>query len=81
MKSTVRVGLVGSQFTSTIHAEALGRCARAELVAVASPTADHAQTFARRFGIRHHFQDYRKMLEMDQLDLVVIGHRTTCTPP
>ena len=32
----VRVGLVGSQFVSTIHAESLKQVPRAELVAVAS---------------------------------------------
>jgi len=42
-------------------------------VAVASPTGDHADTLARRYGIPHRFQDYRKMLEMDELDLIVIG--------
>lgn len=73
MKNTVRVGLVGSQFISSIHADALERCARAELVAVASPTGDHAEVLARKFGMPHHFQDYRKMLEIDHLDLVVIG--------
>ena len=73
MKNAVRVGLVGSGFISSIHAESLRRCAHAELLAVASPTADHAQIFARTHDIPHPFQDHRKMLEMDELDLVVIG--------
>jgi myo-inositol 2-dehydrogenase / D-chiro-inositol 1-dehydrogenase len=69
----VRVGLVGSQFISTIHAEALKRCADAEIVAVASPTKDNAQNFAARFNIPHHFTDYRQMLQMKDLDMIVIG--------
>jgi len=69
----VRVGLVGSRFISTIHAEALKRVPRAELFAVASPTGDHAEQFARRHGVRHSFRDYRRMLEADELDLVVLG--------
>jgi myo-inositol 2-dehydrogenase / D-chiro-inositol 1-dehydrogenase len=69
----VRVGLVGSQFVSTIHAEALERVPGAELFAVTSPTGDHAEQFARRHGARHHFRDYRKMLEAPELDLVVLG--------
>lgn len=73
MNDSVRVGLVGSQFISTIHAEALRQCGRAELVAVASPSGEHAEGFARRFGIPHHFRDYRNMLELDELDLIVIG--------
>jgi predicted dehydrogenase len=71
--TAVRVGLVGSQFVSTIHAEALKRLPHAELFAVASPTGDHAERFARRHGVRHHFSDYRRMLEADELDLVVLG--------
>jgi predicted dehydrogenase len=71
--SPVRVGLVGSQFVSTIHAEALKRVPGAELFAVASPTGDRAEQFAKRHGARHAFRDYRKMLEASELDLVVLG--------
>ena len=69
----VRVGLVGSQFVSSIHAESLHRCADAELFAVASPTPGNAEKFAARWGIPHHFTDYRRMLDQRDLDLVVIG--------
>ena len=69
----VRVGLVGSQFVSTIHAESLHRCAAAELYAVASPTPGNAEKFARKWGIPQYFTDYRQMLALRELDLVVIG--------
>ena len=69
---TVRVGLIGSQFISSIHARALQRCARAEIVAVASPTPGHAEKFAQEHGIPHQFTDYRHMLQ-EGLDMVVIG--------
>ncbi len=72
MSKPVRVGLVGSQFIASIHAESVKRCADAELFAVASPTGDNALNFARRFGIPHPFADYRKMLKLDELDLVVV---------
>ncbi len=70
---SVRVGLVGSQFISSIHARALRRCSRAELYAVASPTPGNAQAFAKSFEISHDFTDYRAMLELPDLDMVVIG--------
>lgn len=73
MGSPVRVGLVGSQFVSSIHAESLKRCHQAEIFAVASPTEGHAARFAQTFGIPHHLTDYRKMLEMDEIDMIVIG--------
>lgn len=69
----VRVGLVGSQFISTIHAEALKRVPAAELFAVVSPTGDHAAKFAAKYGIKHAFTDYRKFLQTAELDLVVLG--------
>lgn len=69
----VRVGLVGSQFISSIHAAALQAVPAAEIVAVASPTAGNARAFAARFGIPRHFADYHEMLRMDALDMVVLG--------
>ena len=53
--------------------------ARAEVVAVVSPTGDHAEQFAERHGIPRRFTDYRKMLELPELDMVVLGCPTTCT--
>ena len=71
--SKVRVGLIGSQFVSTIHAESLRTVPQAELFAVASPTEDHARQFAEKFGIPHQFTDYRRMLELDEIQMVVLG--------
>ena len=69
----VRVGLIGSGFISTIHAEALKQVGDAELVAVASPSAGKAETLAGKYGIPHHFTDYRRLLGMEEISLVVIG--------
>ena len=71
--NTVRVGLIGSQFVSSIHAAALKTVAGAELFAVASPTEEHVTRFASEHGIPHSCTDYGKMLEMDELDMVVLG--------
>ena len=73
MRDKVKVGLVGSGFISTVHAEALKRCADAELLAVASPSPGKAEAFARKHGIPHHFADYRRLLDMQEIDLVVVG--------
>jgi myo-inositol 2-dehydrogenase / D-chiro-inositol 1-dehydrogenase len=70
---TVRVGLVGSQFVSTIHLEALRAVPACEVIAVASATEAHAQGFAERHGVPRWFTDYRKMYELPELDLVVLG--------
>ncbi|MBP8131133.1 MAG: Gfo/Idh/MocA family oxidoreductase [Candidatus Hydrogenedentes bacterium] len=73
MAATVGVGLVGSQFISTIHARALRHCPEARLVAVASPTPGHAAQFAAAHGIPSHYGDYREMLANRDVDLVLIG--------
>ena len=69
--SKLQIGLVGSQFVSSIHYEALRRAPAAEVVAVASPTEEHVRDFAEQRGIVHWFTDYRRMLEMDEIDVVV----------
>ena len=74
-KTPVHVGLIGSQFISTIHAKALQSCRDAELLAVASPTPGNAEKLASDFNIPNHFTDYRQMLEMDELDMVMDGNR------
>ena len=73
MKDRVRVGLVGSQFISTIHAESLRRSPDAQLWAVASPTPGNAQRFAARHDVPHALPTTEKCSTMDDLDLVVIG--------
>src|SRR5262249_245144 len=70
---TVRVGLIGSQFVTTIHLEALRSVPGAEIVAVTSATEAHAKEFASRHGIPRWFTDYRKMYELPDLDMVVLG--------
>ena len=73
MDRKVRVGIIGSQFISTIHAEGLRSSAQAEMVGVASAHAERARAFAERFRIPHHFDDYRRLLAMPEVDMVVIG--------
>ena len=69
----VGVGLIGSQFISSIHAEALRAYPHAEIRAVASPTAGHAKAFAERFSIPQALTDYKKMLAMPEIEMVVVG--------
>jgi len=73
MDKKIGVGIVGSQFISTIHAEALKTVTDAEIVAVASPTEGHAKDFAVKHKIPHHYTDVNDMLEMDEVDMIVLG--------
>lgn len=53
MQRRVRVGLIAPRPISTIHADALRRCAPAKLWAVTSPTPGNAERFAGQRGLRH----------------------------
>ncbi len=69
----IGVGLVGSQFITTQHYEALARVPDAEVLAVASPTIEHVRSFAEKRGVPQWFVDYRKMFELPEIQLVVLG--------
>jgi len=73
MSKKTRVGIIGSQFISHIHTLSLRRSDHAEVFAVASPTPGHASAFAEKHQIPHHFTDYKKLLAMPELDMVVVG--------
>ncbi len=73
MDKKVGVGLVGSQFISSIHAESLKTVSEAEVIAVMSPTKGNAKKFASKHGIPHHFTNLDEMLAMKEIDLIVIG--------
>ena len=52
---TVRVGLIGSGFITSIHYESLQRVNGVRVVAVASATPGHAERFAAERGIARPF--------------------------
>lgn len=71
---TVGVGLIGSAFVSSIHYESISRFVQgAEVRAVASRTPENVRAFAQKHNIPHCFTDYKKLLEMPEIDLVIIG--------
>src|SRR5258708_3078910 len=72
-KPPVKVGLIGSQFISAIHAESLKSCPQAEIAAVASPTPGNAERFAKRFGIPRALTDYGELLALPEIEMVVVG--------
>lgn len=73
MVPIVGVGLIGSGFVSAIHAEALRACPSAILHAVASPTPGRARAFAEKHGVPQSFTDYRDLLALPEIQMVVVG--------
>ncbi len=68
----VRIGMVGSQFAADLHLRNLSklRGTKVEVVAVASKNKEHAASFAKRFDIPDHYDDYRRIFERKDIDVV-----------
>lgn len=66
----VRVGLIGAGFAARFHFNALKALPYAEVVAVASRTMEKAEAFARARGIPDAYDDYRRLLDRKDIDLV-----------
>lgn len=73
MSRKVGVGLIGSRFISSIHAEALHRVPNAKIIAVMSPTPGHARDFAGRYDIPNHFTRLEELLALEEVEMVVVG--------
>ena len=74
-KKKIKIGFIGSGWAKVAQAPAFSMMENVELSAVASPTAEHRQSFMQRFDISQGFADWRDMLHCD-LDLVCVT-----TPP
>jgi myo-inositol 2-dehydrogenase/D-chiro-inositol 1-dehydrogenase len=74
MPGKVKVGLIGAGFVGDIHAHSIRQFVpEAEVVAVASATPGRAETFARERGIARGLADYRELLAMDEVELVLVA--------
>ncbi len=68
----VGVGIIGSGFVAEIHAESLKRVPNARLAGVASPTPGKASAFAQKHEALNAFEDYRRLLELSEVDIVLL---------
>jgi myo-inositol 2-dehydrogenase / D-chiro-inositol 1-dehydrogenase len=69
----VRVGIIGSQFQADCHAAAMSMVAEdMSVVAVASPTASHAQGLADRYKIPRVYNDYKQLATDAEVEAVTI---------
>ncbi|MGB5238618.1 MAG: Gfo/Idh/MocA family oxidoreductase [Flavobacteriaceae bacterium] len=67
------VGIIGSQFIASIHAEALKTIADATLVAVMSPNEEHVKSFAEQHQVPHWFTELEAFLALEEIDMVILG--------
>jgi len=70
MVKHVRVGIVGSRFAASFHADAYSRLENVELAAVAA--LDGLDEFSETWGVPGTYNDFSTMLEREDLDLVSV---------
>ena len=68
----VSIGMIGAQFAARLHLNGLSklRGTKVEVAAVASRHIDHAANFAKDYGIPDYYDDYRRLLERKDIDIV-----------
>jgi predicted dehydrogenase len=67
----VRIGLVGSGFAARLHLDSIAglRGLKADVVAFASKDPD-LDAFASSYAIPEHYDDHRRLLERDDIDII-----------
>ena len=70
MADKYRIGVIASGRIARFHGEAWKLCERAEIVAIADRHPDALSEYARDFGVKSQYLDYREMLEKESLDIV-----------
>ena len=71
----LNIGFIGGGGIARHHAARLTRIKGARILAVADVVAAAANSFASDFGAEYHTTDYRRMLDLPDLDAVWV-----CTP-
>ncbi|MFQ6096900.1 MAG: Gfo/Idh/MocA family oxidoreductase, partial [Armatimonadota bacterium] len=70
MAARLNVGIIGTGIIGKSHLRRYADIEDAEVVAVCDIRADAARDAATQFGVPHVFVDYRKLLQMDEVDAV-----------
>ena len=74
MSDKIRFGILGCGTIAGFHADAIGSIEDAQLVGVASASAEKARQFAKKYDVKA-YADYAAMLADEAIDAVCI-----CTP-
>lgn len=73
---TVRIGVIGcGMIAQRAHLLGYAACPDAEIVALCDVMEDRLQEVAAKYEVGHTFTDYRRLLEMPEIDAVSV-----CTP-
>lgn len=73
--SPVRVALIGTGGIAGVHLDAYSKLNEAEVVAVCDIVPEKAESASQKWGVQKWFTDYRKVIELPEVEAVDI-----CTP-
>src|SRR5437763_8359801 len=73
MEEIIRIGIIGAGFARTTQIPAFKNFDGARIVAIASAHREHAEEVAREFDIPHVENDWRGVMNRDDVDLVSIA--------
>lgn len=71
-KHKLRAGVIGVGMGS-VHMRGYASHPRCELVAVCDLSAAKARSLAERYGARYVFRDYRRLIAMEELDIISVA--------
>ncbi len=66
----INVGIIGSQFAASLHAESYKRFPIVKMQAVAA--LDNLKNFSHKYGIQNTYEDYNEMFKKEKLDLLSV---------
>ena len=77
----MRIGIIGAGFAKAAYLPAFRHIEGAEVIALASARLDSAQSAASGFAVPHVYDDWRRMLNHHEFDLVCIATPTVTHAP
>ncbi|HWN09111.1 MAG TPA: Gfo/Idh/MocA family oxidoreductase [Pyrinomonadaceae bacterium] len=75
-EKTIGIGIVGAGFARTTQIPGFQNCEGARVVAITSRHRENAENVAKEFDIEHVAEDWRELVQRDDVDLVSV-----VTPP
>ena len=69
----IGAGIVGAGLIGNQHALAFQRVKGARVLGVADPDMSRAQSLAKKYDVPTAYDDYRRLLERDDIDLICVG--------
>ena len=71
----LKIGFIGCGGIARTHADRIKQLRNARIVAASDVVGATAQKFAADYGVEQHFDDYRKLLKVKEIDAIWV-----CTP-